>query len=121
MMNKKELELNELAELQELTKEGVLVMLPDDVADYLKENADTDEMSYKDYVAGWVEDYSNSLEITVDDIKINGEGIMILDDANLDAVDSLDWLGKNSNFKELFNEPLKAEELVEKIYDKYFD
>lgn len=121
MMNENILKLNELSELQELAEDGVLVMLPNDVADYLKENADTDEMSYRDYVAGFVEDYSNSLEVTIDDIKINGEGIMILDDSNLDAVYSLDWLGKNSNFKELFNDSVKAEELVEQIYDTYFN
>lgn len=120
MMNENILKLNELSELQELAEDGVLVMLPNDVADYLKENADTDEMSYRDYVAGFVEDYSNSLEVTIDDIKINGEGIMILDDSNLDAVYSLDWLGTNSSFNE-FTDDNKASELVEKIYDTYFD
>lgn len=120
MMNENILKLNELSELQELAEDGVLVMLPNDVADYLKENADTDEMSYRDYVAGFVEDYSNSLEVTIDDIKINGEGIMILDDSNLDAVYSLDWLGTNSSFNE-FTDGNKAAEIVEKIYQEYFD
>ena len=122
MMNKKQLELNELAELQGLTKEGVIVDLPASIVDLLNEQAENEDMKPADFVEKYVDDLSDTIELHDDgSIAIKGEGLIVLDDSNLDGTNQVGWLGKNSNFKELFNDSVKAEELVEQIYDTYFN
>lgn len=122
MMNKKQLKLNELAELQGLTKEGVIVGLPEDVVSIYNDEAEEEKMPTAEFVENFVNDLSGIIELHEDgSITIQGEGLIVIDNSNLSGNDSLDWLGKNSNFKELFNDSVKAEELVEQIYDTYFN
>lgn len=122
MMNKKQLELNELAELQGLTKEGVIVGLPEDIVSIYNDEAEEEKMTTAEFVENFVDDLSGIIELHEDgSITIQGEGLIVIDNSNLSGNDSLDWLGKNSNFKELFNDYVKAEELVEQIYDTYFN
>lgn len=122
MMNKKALELNELAELQGLAKEGVIADLPENIVDMLNEQAEEENMTPAELVENYVDDLSGAVELHEDgSIAIKGEGLIVLDDSNLDGTNQVDWLGKNSNFKELFTDSAKAEELVEQIYDTYFD
>lgn len=122
MIKKQQLELNELAELQYLAKEGVTVGLPEDIVSIYNDEAEEEKMTTAEFVENFVDDTSDIIELHEDgSIDIKGEGLVVIDNSNLCGNDSLDWLGKNSNFKELFNDSVKAEELVEQIYDTYFD
>lgn len=122
MMNKNVLELNELAELKSLAKEGVIVDLPENIVDMLNEQAEEEDMTPAELVDNYVDDLSGAVELHEDgSIAIKGEGLVVLDDSNLDGTNQVDWLGKNSNFKELFTDSVKAKELVEQIYNMYFD
>lgn len=121
MMNKKELEFNELAELQNLAREGVIVDLPEDIVSIYNDEAEEEKMTTAEFVENFVDDTSDIIELHEDgSIDIQGEGLIVIDNSNLCGNDSLDWLGKNSNFKELFTDSVKTEELVKQIYDKYF-
>lgn len=122
MMKKEQLELNELPELQDLAKEGVTVGLPEDIVDMLNEQAEDEGMTTAEFVENYIDDLHNIIELHEDgSIAIKGEGLIAIDDSNLGGTNQVDWLGKNSSFKEMFNDSVKAEELVEQIYDKYFD
>lgn len=122
MIKKQQLELNELAELQGLAKEGVIVDLPEDIVSIYNDEAEEEKMSTAEFVENFVDDMSDIIELHKDgSIAIKGEGLVVIDNSNLGGNDSLDWLGKNSNFKELFTDSVKAEELVEQIYDTYFE
>lgn len=122
MMNENILKLNELAELQNMTKEGVIVDLPASIVDLLNEQAENEDMKPADFVEKYVDDLKGAIELHDDgSIAIKGEGLIVLDDSNLGGTNQVDWLGINSNFKELFNDSVKAEELVEQIYETYFD
>lgn len=122
MMNKKELEFNELAELQDLAKEGVTIGLPEDIVSIYNDEAEEEKMTTAEFVENFVDDTSNIIELHEDgSIDIKGEGLVVIDNSNLGGNDLLDWLGNNSNFKELFTNSVKAKELVENIYDTYFD
>lgn len=79
-------------------------------------------MTTAEFVENFVDDLHSIIELHEDgSIDIKGEGLVVIDNSNLSGNDLLDWLGKNSNFKELFTNSVKAEELVEQIYDTYFD
>ena len=122
MIKKQQLELNELAELQELAKEGVTVGLPEDIVSIYNDEAEEGKMTTAEFVENFVDDLSGIIELHEDgSIDIKGEGLVVIDNSNLCGNDLLDWLGNNSNFKELFTNSVKAEELVEQIYDTYFD
>lgn len=121
MMKKEQLELNELAELQDLAKEGVTIGLPEDIVSIYNDEAEEEKMTTAEFVENFVDDTSDIIELHEDgSIDIQGEGLIVIDNSNLCGNDSLDWLEKNSNFKELFTDSVKTEELVKQIYDKYF-
>lgn len=122
MIKKQQLELNELAELQGLAREGVIVDLPENIVDMLNEQAEEEKMTTAEFVENFVDDLSGIIELHEDgSIDIQGEGLVVIDNSNLSGNDLLDWLGNNSNFKELFPNSVKAKELVENVYDTYFD
>lgn len=122
MMKKEQLELNELVELQGLAKEGVTVGLPEDIVSIYNDEAEEEKMTTAEFVENFVDDLSNIIELHEDgSIDIKGEGLVVIDNSNLSGNDLLDWLGNNSNFKELFTNSVKAKELVEQIYNTYFD
>ena len=121
MMKKEQLELNELVELQDLAKEGVTVGLPEDIVSIYNDEAEEEKMTTAEFVENFVDDLNGIIELHEDgSIDIQDEGLIVIDNSNLCGNDQLDWLGKNSNFKELFTDSVKVEELVKQIYDKYF-
>lgn len=104
-----------------MTKEGVIVDLPEDIVSIYNDEAEEEKMTTAEFVENFVDDLNGIIELHEDgSIDIQGEGLIAIDNSNLCGNDQLDWLGKNSNFKELFTDSVKVEELVKQIYDKYF-
>lgn len=117
-----ELEDNELAELQYMSKEGVIVETAQGVVDIINEQADNNDMTPLEYVQHYVEDLHDLIERHEDGtVAVKPNGVYVLDDANLDGIDAIELLDKRTVYRELFNQPLKAEELVKQIDEKYFD
>lgn len=120
MMN--QLEYNELAELRDMVKEGVIVDTAQGVVDIINEQADNEDMTPAEYVQHYVEDLHDSIECHEDStITVDPKGVYVLDDANFDGIDAIELLDKRTIYREMFNQPLKAEELVEQIDEKYFN
>lgn len=122
MMSKKQLELNELKDLNGYAKQGVFVDLPEGIVDMLDEWAKEEGMTTAEFVDNYVDDLNDTVELHIDgSIAIKGEGLIVLDDSNLDGIYQVDWLGENSNFKEYFEDAAEAKELSEKIDELYFN
>ncbi|WP_270643130.1 hypothetical protein [Limosilactobacillus mucosae] len=120
MMN--QLEYNELAELRDMVKEGVIVDTAQGVVDIINEQADNEDMTPAEYVQHYVEDLHDLIECHEDStITVDPKGVYVLDDANFDGIDAIELLDKRTIYREMFNQPLKAEELVEQIDEKYFN
>lgn len=117
-----ELEYNELADLRDMAKEGIIVGTAQDVVDEINEQADNEDVTPVKYVQHYVEDLHCLIARYEDGtIAVKSNGVYVLDDANLDGIDAIKLLDKRTVYRELFNQPLKAEELVKQIDEKYFD
>lgn len=118
----RELELNELAQLQNLALEGVIVGTATNISDIINEQAKNENMTPSEYVNNYVEDPFKLIKYHDDGtVDIDANGVYVLNDSNLDAIDQIDLLGKRTVFRDLFTDSLRASELVEQINDKYFD
>lgn len=115
-----ELEYNELADLRDMAKEGIIVGTAQDIVDEINEQANNEDMTPSEYVQRYVEDLHDLIERYEDGtIAVEPNGIYVLDDASLDGIDAIELLDKRTVYRELFNQPLKAEELVKQIDEKY--
>ncbi len=112
-------------ELNEIAREGVRVLKPGELRDWLADMAESQGMNPLKYVAQCTEPAPDIIEVYTGDaegLNINNCIPVVVDDANLDGVYSIEALGATPS-RELFTDRIKADQLIADVplYDVTVD